>query len=193
MINGRLQIAPITGYYEYLSQIRQRVNVAPNEKRHDEESNPRNSTLMNPPIVNMENENGRHEASSTLYDEDSSKKLSSIDGKDVTQWTSTEVQQWVEEQCQKFELKKATSEKFQMNGDKQHNSIYTCSFSCFSMNFFKIGQALVLLTKHDFLRRIPDGGEILYYALQKIISIFKDACSNYLFLHIFPFFSFFCE
>lgn len=38
--------------------------------------------------------------------------------------------------------------------------------------FFYLGQALVLLTKHDFLRRSPDGGEILYYALQRLISKF---------------------
>lgn len=38
-----------------------------------------------------------------------------------------------------------------------------------------LGQALVLLTKHDFLRRSPDGGEILYYALQKLISKFDDS------------------
>jgi hypothetical protein len=33
-----------------------------------------------------------------------------------------------------------------------------------------LGQALALLTKQDFLRRSPDGGEVLYYALQRLIS-----------------------
>jgi len=37
-----------------------------------------------------------------------------------------------------------------------------------------LGQALVLLTKHDFLRRSPDGGEILYYALQRLISSYLN-------------------
>jgi hypothetical protein len=40
------------------------------------------------------------------------------------------------------------------------------------MSAFYLGQALVLLTKHDFLRRTPDGGEILYYALRRLISMF---------------------
>lgn len=34
---------------------------------------------------------------------------------------------------------------------------------------FSLGQALILLTKHDFLRRSPDGGEVLYYALRRLI------------------------
>ena len=37
-----------------------------------------------------------------------------------------------------------------------------------------LGQALALLTKHDFLRRSPDGGEILYYALQRLISSYSS-------------------
>ena len=36
--------------------------------------------------------------------------------KDVAKWTSDEVQQWIKGQCKKFELKKATAEKFEMNG-----------------------------------------------------------------------------
>ncbi|CAF0871748.1 unnamed protein product [Adineta steineri] len=70
-----------------------------------------------------------------------------LDNKDVTKWTSVEVQHWIKEQCRNYELKKATAEKFEMNG-----------------------QALALLTKHDFLRRSPDGGEILYYSLQRLIN-----------------------
>jgi hypothetical protein len=35
--------------------------------------------------------------------------------------------------------------------------------------FLGQGQALVLLTKTDFLRRSPEGGEVLYYALQRLI------------------------
>lgn len=31
----------------------------------------------------------------------------------------------------------------------------------------------MLLTKHDFIRRSPQGGEILFYALQRLISSIK--------------------
>ena len=36
--------------------------------------------------------------------------------KDVAKWTSHDVQHWVKQQSKKFELKKATAEKFEMNG-----------------------------------------------------------------------------
>ena len=86
-----------------------------------------------------------------------------INNKDVAKWSSDEVQHWIKHQCKKFELKKATAEKFAMNG---MTNIITIVF----MIIVYLGQALVLLTKHDFLRRSPDGGEILYYALQRLIS-----------------------
>jgi hypothetical protein len=35
---------------------------------------------------------------------------------DVTKWSSVDVQHWIQQQCNKFELKKATAEKFEMNG-----------------------------------------------------------------------------
>ena len=41
-----------------------------------------------------------------------------------------------------------------------------------------LGQAFILLSKHDFLRRVPDGGEILYYALQRLISKFYSSFAN---------------
>ncbi len=86
------------------------------------------------------------------------------DNKDVAKWSSTEVHYWIKEQCKRFELKKATIEKFQMNGDRNWMIIIFCVIIIY------LGQALVLLSKHDFLRRSPDGGEILYYALQRLIS-----------------------
>ena len=40
------------------------------------------------------------------------------DEKDVTKWSSGDVQHWIKQQCKKFELKKATAEKFELNGKK---------------------------------------------------------------------------
>ncbi|CAF4184912.1 unnamed protein product, partial [Adineta steineri] len=145
MISHRLRSLPVTGYYEYLSQTRFRVNVTPNEGIDSEETPIKNT----PHCVSMLMENGNNKPSlikSSSLD-NVQHQLSNLNDKDVTKWSSTEVQRWVEDQCRKFELTKATTEKFQMNG-----------------------QALVLLTKHDFLRRSPDGGEILYYALQRLIN-----------------------
>ena len=90
-----------------------------------------------------------------------------LDRKEVIKWSSAEVQQWVKEQCRKFELKKATAEKFEMNG-KRHFAM-VIAFGSSSLIDEHLGQALALLTKHDFLRRSPDGGEILYYALQRLL------------------------
>ena len=118
MINGRLQAGPITGYYEYLSLNRHRVNVTPHERRVDDESMAKTNTQMHPPISNMENEVSS-EASNLMIVDDQSNTTTNFDGKEVTKWTLSEVQQWTEEQCQKFELKKATSEQFQMNGRRQ--------------------------------------------------------------------------
>lgn len=36
--------------------------------------------------------------------------------RDVAKWSSNEVQHWVKQQCKRYELKKATAEKFEMNG-----------------------------------------------------------------------------
>ncbi|CAF1108606.1 unnamed protein product, partial [Didymodactylos carnosus] len=72
-------------------------------------------------------------------------------GKDVENWSSHDVKRWIKVQCKKFELKKIISEKFEMNG-----------------------RGLSLLSKHDFIRRAPEGGEVLYYALQKLINPNKE-------------------
>lgn len=107
MINGRFQPKAITGYYEYLSTHRLRVDVAPHQKRGDEESMKKAS----PTTTNAENP-----SQAAAIVEDNEKQLASLENKDVTKWSSADVHRWVEEQCQKFELKKATTEKFQMNG-----------------------------------------------------------------------------
>jgi hypothetical protein len=44
----------------------------------------------------------------------------SINNKDVAKWSSHDVQHWIKQQCKKFELKKATVEKFEMNGRKNY-------------------------------------------------------------------------
>ena len=113
MISQRLQSAPISGYYEYLSRIRQRVNVASHEETDNEETMTQTNALV------MNNDN---------IADDSNKQFVDLTNKDVTQWSSAEVKHWVEEQCQKFELKKATSEKFQMNGMMNIYYIIECLF-----------------------------------------------------------------
>lgn len=40
----------------------------------------------------------------------------SIHNKDVAKWSSADVQRWIKKQCKRYELKKATAEKFEMNG-----------------------------------------------------------------------------
>ncbi|CAF1933706.1 unnamed protein product [Rotaria magnacalcarata] len=151
MISHRLQSAPITGYYQYLSQSRHRVNVAPYTRADSKETTTKTTititTTTASPVAEVMNDNSRISAIDSSSIDTIQQSLSHIRDKDVPKWSSIDVQQWIEEQCQQFELKKATKEKFQMNG-----------------------QALVLLTKHDFLRRSPDGGEILYYALQQLIN-----------------------
>jgi hypothetical protein len=164
MISHRLQSAPISGYYEYLSRIRHRVNVASHEGTDNEET--MTQTTASPSIGSvMDNDNTVPSAMDSFSADNSPKQSADLNNKDVTQWSSAEVQHWVEEQCQKFELKKATTEKFQMNGIVGTFYITECLLFC-------LGQALLLLTKHDFLRRTPDGGEILYYALRRLISMF---------------------
>ncbi|CAF3142087.1 unnamed protein product [Rotaria socialis] len=151
MISHRLQSAPITGYYQYLSQSRHRVNVAPYTGADSKEATTKSTTTITTttasPVAEVMNDHSRISAIDSSSIDNIQQSLSNLRDKDVTKWSSIDVQQWIEEQCQQFELKKATKEKFQMNG-----------------------QALVLLTKHDFLRRSPDGGEILYYALQRLIN-----------------------
>ena len=90
MMNWRLQPVPITGYYQYLSQVRQRVNVAPQEQRTE----------------------GAMPAS--VDDQQAAPK--DLDGTDVTGWSLTDVERWIQQQCDKFELKRTTGQHFQMNG-----------------------------------------------------------------------------
>ena len=56
-------------------------------------------------------------ASTSANDESNEKRMSTVETTDVTKWSSADVLRWIEEQSQKFELKKATTEKFQMNGN----------------------------------------------------------------------------
>lgn len=107
MISHRLRSLPVNGYYEYLSQVRYRVNVTPNEAVDNEE-------IIKPTTI-MENGSKSSIIKSTSAD-NTSQQLPAISNKDVTKWSSTDVQNWVEDQCRKFELTKTTSEKFQMNG-----------------------------------------------------------------------------
>jgi hypothetical protein len=87
MMNWRLQPVPVTGYYQYLSQVRQCVNVAPQEQRNEGAS-----------------VDDQHVAPKDL------------DGTDVAAWSLNDVEQWIQQQCDKFELKRTTSQHFQMNG-----------------------------------------------------------------------------
>jgi hypothetical protein len=168
MINYRSQPTPISGYYEYLSQFRHRVNVTPHEDDNNEETiaqTTKTTTAATSPAVAAVMDNYDNISATNSLVLDYSQQLpSNLYDNDVTNWSSTDVQRWIEEQCQKFELKRATIEKFQMNGMIHH--IVT------KYSPFYLGQGLVLLTKHDFIRRSPDGGEILYYALQRLISKF---------------------
>ena len=59
--------------------------------------------------------------SSTPSIENLENSSTSSESKDVIKWASADVQQWVEAQSQKYELKKATSENFQMNGKRMTN------------------------------------------------------------------------
>jgi hypothetical protein len=116
MISHQLPSSPITGYFEYLSRIRQRVNVAPREATDSEEimteTTTQTTTITPPPDASvMNNDNTDSSSADNLQ-----QQPLNINDKDATKWSSAEVQKWVEEQCQKFELKKATTEKFQMNG-----------------------------------------------------------------------------
>lgn len=52
-----------------------------------------------------------------------------INSKEVSKWTSTDVQHWIKQQSKKFELKKATAEKFEMNG-KQNRIASPLSVNC---------------------------------------------------------------
>ncbi len=65
--------------------------------------------------------NGNKKPPLNSFSADDLPKFSSktINNKDVAKWSSDDVQHWVKQQCKKFELKKATVEKFEMNGKKK--------------------------------------------------------------------------
>jgi hypothetical protein len=64
--------------------------------------------------------NGNKKLSSHSFSADNlpDQSLKSTANKDVAKWSSTDVQHWIKKQCKKFELKKITAEKFEMNGRK---------------------------------------------------------------------------
>jgi hypothetical protein len=66
--------------------------------------------------------NGSQKLPSASYSADNLPKYSSksTNTKDVAKWSSNDVQYWIKQQCKKFELKKATVEKFKMNGRKNY-------------------------------------------------------------------------
>jgi glutamyl/glutaminyl-tRNA synthetase len=57
------------------------------------------------------------------------------DNKDVAKWSSTEVHNWIKEQCKRFDLKKATVEKFQMNGEINMIENLLCDHYMFRSGF----------------------------------------------------------
>ena len=62
--------------------------------------------------------NGNRKSAVTSLSSDEARKHSDrfINSAEVPKWTSTDVQHWIKHQCKKFELKKATAEKFELNG-----------------------------------------------------------------------------
>ena len=66
----------------------------------------------------MGNGNKKLPSGSFSADDLSKHSSKSINSKDVAKWSSSDVQHWVKQECKKFELKKATVEKFEMNGRK---------------------------------------------------------------------------
>jgi hypothetical protein len=61
---------------------------------------------------------GNRKSTLNSFSADDLQKHSSklTNNKDVARWTSSEVHRWVKQQCKMFELRKATVEKFEMNG-----------------------------------------------------------------------------
>lgn len=69
---------------------------------------------------NMGNGNKKSILTSLSADEigKTSSTTKQLNEKDVAKWSSDDVQHWVKQQCKKFELKKTTAEKFELNGKK---------------------------------------------------------------------------
>ena len=97
--------------------IRRRVNVKFCEKRENVESmthTKANTYTADATTMGNGNKKFPNHSSSTG---DMFKHSAQINQqKDVARWSSNEVQHWIKGQCKKFELKKATAEKFEMNG-----------------------------------------------------------------------------
>ena len=118
MINHLIQPTPISGYYEYLSQIRHRVSVTPHEETNNEKimAQTTTTTTTSPSIAEGMNNHDNGFATNVISSDNSQLLSSNLNDKDVTKWSSVDVQRWIDEQCKTFELKRATTEKFQMNG-----------------------------------------------------------------------------
>ncbi len=116
MISHQLQSAPITGYYDYLSRIHYRVNVTPHEETDSEQTMTETTTATSPVVASAVDDGNTVSATDSSSADNLEQQSLNLNDKEVTIWSSAEVQQWIEEQCQKFELKQATTEKFQMNG-----------------------------------------------------------------------------
>ena len=73
--------------------------------------------------------NGNKKSIITSLSADEIGKVSSskqLHDRDVAKWTSADVQHWIKEQCKKFELKKTTAEKFELNGKiDRSSSVYS--------------------------------------------------------------------
>ena len=122
MISRRLQSVPVSGYYEYLSRVRHRVNVTPYEGGENEAIMTQTAaatTASSSVNSTVDHDNNAPETNSFSV-ENSSEIPVDLSEKNITEWSSAEVKHWIEEQCRKFELKKATTEKFQMNGRLAH-------------------------------------------------------------------------
>lgn len=121
MINRRLQSAPVSGYYEYLSRIRHRVNVTPYEGGETEGVMTQTPASTASPSVSSTVDTDENNAGANSFPvENSSENPVDFNEKNITEWSSAEVKHWIEEQCRKFELKRATTEKFQMNGRRSY-------------------------------------------------------------------------
>jgi len=116
MISHQLQSAPITGYYDYLSRIRHRINVTPHEETDSEQTMTQTTTATSPVLTSAMDDGNTVSATDSSSADNLQQQSLNLNDKEVTIWSSAEVQQWIEEQCQKFELKQATTEKFQLNG-----------------------------------------------------------------------------
>jgi hypothetical protein len=120
MINHLIQPTPVSGYYEYLSQVRHRVNVTPHEETNNEEimtqTTTATTTTTSPSIAEGIDNHDSGFATNVISSDNLQLPSSNLNDKDVTKWSSVDVQRWIDEQCKKFELKKATTEKFQLNG-----------------------------------------------------------------------------